>query len=46
MLPSSVINHKVAGFKQCTKQGMTARASNWSQKYWRRRPHFTIGLLL
>jgi len=32
--------HKAAGFKHCFKQGMTATASNRSQRCWRRRPHF------
>jgi len=29
--------------KQCTKQGMTATASNRSQRCWRRPPQFSLG---
>jgi len=42
-------SHKAAGFKHCTEQGMTATASNRSQKCWGKRQHYpllVINLLL
>ena len=38
--------HKATCFKHCTKQGMTATASNWNQRCRQRRPHFPFGGLL
>ena len=46
LLSFSTHRHKATEFKHCTKQGMTATASNWSRSSWGRRPHFPFGGLL